>query len=162
MVSFTGSTKIGRHISAEVHRRFGKTVLELGGNNATVVMPDSDLELTFQGSIFGAVGTCGQRCTTLRRLFLHESIYDYFVARMVKAYPAFEQRMSDPLDDNTQSGSPSPCCPQALTPYARSLRLWRVVGLTTDANTAFHFYLKFTRNQLFIICPFVVLATFNL
>ena len=104
MVSFTGSTKIGRHVSAEVHRRFGKTVLELGGNNATVVMPDSDLELAFQGSIFGAVGTCGQRCTTLRRLFLHESIYDDFVARMVKAYPAFEQRMGDPLDDNTLLG----------------------------------------------------------
>lgn len=59
LVSFTGSTKIGRHVSAEVHRRFGKTILELGGNNATVVMPDSDLELAFQGSVFGAVGTAG-------------------------------------------------------------------------------------------------------
>lgn len=104
LVSFTGSTKIGRHVSAEVHRRFGKTILELGGNNATIVMPDSDLELAFQGSIFGAVGTCGQRCTTLRRLFIHEDVYDDFVARMVKAYPAFEQRMGDPLDDNTLLG----------------------------------------------------------
>lgn len=104
LVSFTGSTKIGRHVSAEVHRRFGKTILELGGNNATIVMPDSDLELAFQGSIFGAVGTCGQRCTTLRRLFIHEDIYDDFVARMVKAYPAFEKRMGDPLDENTLLG----------------------------------------------------------
>jgi len=104
LVSFTGSTKIGRHVSAEVHRRFGKTILELGGNNATIVMPDSDLELAFQGSVFGAVGTCGQRCTSLRRLFIHEDIYDDFVARMVKAYPAFEKRMGDPLDDNTLLG----------------------------------------------------------
>lgn len=104
LVSFTGSTKVGRHVSAEVHRRFGKTILELGGNNATIVMPDSDLELAFQGSIFGAVGTCGQRCTTLRRLFIHEDIYDDFVARMVKAYPAFEGRMGDPLDENTLLG----------------------------------------------------------
>ena len=104
LISFTGSTNIGRHVSAEVHRRFGKTILELGGNNATVVMPDCDLEIAFQGSIFGAVGTCGQRCTTLRRLFLHESIYDNFVDRMVKAYPAFEKRMGDPLDDNTLLG----------------------------------------------------------
>ena len=59
LVSFTGSTYIGRHVSAEVHRRFGKTILELGGNNATIVMPDSDLELAFRASVFGAVGTCG-------------------------------------------------------------------------------------------------------
>ena len=104
LVSFTGSTKVGRHVSAEVHRRFGKTILELGGNNATIVMPDSDVELAFQGSIFGAVGTCGQRCTTLRRLFIHEDLYDDFVGRMVKAYPAFEQRMGDPLDENTLLG----------------------------------------------------------
>ena len=67
-------------------------------------MPDSDLELAFQASIFGAVGTAGQRCTTLRRLFIHEDIYDDFVARMVKAYPAFEGRMGDPLDENTLLG----------------------------------------------------------
>lgn len=79
LVSFTGSTSVGRGVSAEVHRRFGRTILELGGNNACVVMPDADLELAFQGAVFAAVGTCGQRCTTLRRLFLHESIYDNFV-----------------------------------------------------------------------------------
>lgn len=104
LVSFTGSTKVGRHVSAEVHRRFGKTILELGGNNSMIVMPDADLELAFQGSVFGAVGTCGQRCTTQRRLLLHSSIYDAFVARMVKAYPNFEKRMGDPLDDNTLLG----------------------------------------------------------
>jgi aldehyde dehydrogenase family 7 protein A1 len=91
-------------VSAEVARRFGKTILELGGNNASIVMPDSDLDIAFTGSVFGAVGTCGQRCTSLRRLFLHESIYDEFLDRMVKAYPKFETRMGDPLDDNTLLG----------------------------------------------------------
>ena len=104
LVSFTGSTGVGRHVSAEVHRRFGKTILELGGNNASIVMPDCDLEIAFTGSIFGAVGTCGQRCTSLRRLFLHEDVYDAFVARMVEAYPKFEKRMGNPLDENTLLG----------------------------------------------------------
>ena len=104
LVSFTGSTKVGRHVSAEVHRRFGKTILELGGNNASIVMPDCNMDMAFAGSVFGAVGTCGQRCTSLRRLFLHESIYDAFVARLIKAYPGFNARMGDPLDDNTLLG----------------------------------------------------------
>eukprot|EP00356_Strombidium_inclinatum_P003732 CAMPEP_0170491078 /NCGR_PEP_ID=MMETSP0208-20121228/10331_1 /TAXON_ID=197538 /ORGANISM="Strombidium inclinatum, Strain S3" /LENGTH=496 /DNA_ID=CAMNT_0010766585 /DNA_START=54 /DNA_END=1544 /DNA_ORIENTATION=+ len=104
LVSFTGSTKVGRYVSTEVHKRFGKTILELGGNNATIVMPDCDQELAFQASIFGAVGTCGQRCTSQRRTFIHESIYDKFVERMVKAYPKFNERMGDPLDDNTLMG----------------------------------------------------------
>lgn len=59
LISFTGSTKVGRHVSAEVHRRFGKTILELGGNNASIVMPDCNLDMAFAGSVFGAVGTCG-------------------------------------------------------------------------------------------------------
>jgi len=104
LVSFTGSTKVGRYVAAEVARRFGKSILELGGNNAQIVMPDTDLNIAFEASVFGAVGTAGQRCTTLRRLFLHEDIYDAFVARMVKAYPAFEKRMGDPLDENTLLG----------------------------------------------------------
>lgn len=67
-------------------------------------MPDCDLDLAFTGSVFGAVGTCGQRCTTLRRLFLHESIYDDFVNRLAESYPKFEGRMGDPLDENTLLG----------------------------------------------------------
>jgi len=104
LISFTGSTKVGRHVSAEVHRRFGKTILELGGNNASIVMPDCNLDMAFAGSVFGAVGTCGQRCTSLRRLFIHESIYDSFVARLVKAYPGFNGRMGDPMDPDTLLG----------------------------------------------------------
>ena len=104
LVSFTGSTKVGRYVSGEVHKRFGKTILELGGNNATIVMPDCDVELAFQASIFGAVGTAGQRCTSQRRTFIHESLYDSFVDRMAKAYPKFNDRMGDPLDSNTLMG----------------------------------------------------------
>lgn len=102
LVSFTGSTAVGRSVSADVHRRFGRTILELGGNNACVVMPDADLELAFQGAVFSAVGTCGQRCTTLRRLFLHESIYDNFVARLVKAYASV--KIGNPMDSSTLVG----------------------------------------------------------
>lgn len=83
LVSFTGSTAVGRIVSSKVHERFGRTILELGGNNATIIMPDCDLELAFQGSVFAAVGTAGQRCTTLRRLFLHEDVYDKFVERLL-------------------------------------------------------------------------------
>lgn len=102
LVSFTGSTAVGRMVSRDVHARFGRTILELGGNNATIVMPDSDLELVFQGSVFAAVGTCGQRCTSLRRILLHESVYDKFVERMVKTYPKL--KIGSPEEDGTLVG----------------------------------------------------------
>merc|ERR1712183_467086 len=102
LVSFTGSTAVGRHVSEVVAKRFGRTILELGGNNAAIVMPDADLEIAFQGAVFAAVGTCGQRCTTLRRIFLHESIYDNFVARMVKAYPTV--KIGNPAEKGTLMG----------------------------------------------------------
>ena len=84
LLSFTGSSAIGEHVAEVVHKRFGRTILELGGNNATVVMPDANLDMALRASVFGAVGTAGQRCTSLRRLLIHESVYDAFVARMVK------------------------------------------------------------------------------
>jgi acyl-CoA reductase-like NAD-dependent aldehyde dehydrogenase len=102
LISFTGSTNVGKSVSADVARRFGKSILELGGNNAVIILPDADLELAFQGAVFSAVGTAGQRCTTLRRIFLHESIYDAFVARMVKAYSSV--KIGDPLDKDTLMG----------------------------------------------------------
>jgi acyl-CoA reductase-like NAD-dependent aldehyde dehydrogenase len=76
LVSFTGSTKVGRHVSEVVHKRFGRTILELGGNNSGIIMEDADLDLAFNGSIFSAVGTAGQRCTTLRRIMVQEKVYD--------------------------------------------------------------------------------------
>ena len=76
LVSFTGSTKTGRHAAATVAGRFGKTILELGGNNAAVIMEDADLDMSLMGSVFGAAGTCGQRCTSLRRMLVQDSVFD--------------------------------------------------------------------------------------
>ena len=82
LVSFTGSTHVGRDVGERVARRLGKSLLELGGNNAAIVTPSADLDLTLRGVAFAAMGTAGQRCTTLRRLFLHDSIHDEFLSRL--------------------------------------------------------------------------------
>jgi acyl-CoA reductase-like NAD-dependent aldehyde dehydrogenase len=86
-------------VSRTVHGRFGRCILELGGNNASIVMPDANVDLALRASVFGAVGTAGQRCTSLRRLYVHESLYEAFVARMVKAYSTIP--IGDPLDAKT-------------------------------------------------------------
>ena len=86
LISFTGSTTMGRHVAEATSKRFGRNILELGGNNAIIVEPDADLDLSLRAVLFAAVGTAGQRCTSLRRLFLHSSIADAFVARLAKAY----------------------------------------------------------------------------
>lgn len=102
MVSFTGSTKVGRHVSEVVGKRFGKKILELGGNNAMIVMDDADLDLAVRAVLFAAVGTAGQRCTTLRRLFVHEKVYDELVQRLVKAYKSV--KIGNPLEANVLCG----------------------------------------------------------
>nr|AED87000.1 turgor pressure sensor [Sterkiella histriomuscorum] len=102
LISFTGSTQVGRHVSSEVAKRFGRTILELGGNNAAVIMPDADLELALKACVFAAVGTAGQRCTTLRRIIIHESIHDKFVEAMVSAYKTIKR--GDPLHPDTLLG----------------------------------------------------------
>ena len=104
LISFTGSTAVGRMVAEKVASRFGNTILELGGNNANIVMPDADLELAFQGTVFAAAGTAGQRCTSLRRQFMHESIYDAFVKRIVDAYEKVGERMGSPLHEDTLLG----------------------------------------------------------
>ncbi|KAF8821530.1 putative Aldehyde dehydrogenase family 7 member B4 [Cardiosporidium cionae] len=86
LISFTGSTTVGRLVSKWVNERFGKILLELGGNSASIIMPDADLDLAVKGSAFAAVGTAGQRCTSLRRLIIHSSIYTKVVERLIKAY----------------------------------------------------------------------------
>ena len=86
LISFTGSTQVGRKVAEAAARRFCRTVLELGGNNASIIMHDADLEMAIKGSAFGAVGTAGQRCTSLRRLLVHESVYDTVKSKLVKAY----------------------------------------------------------------------------
>jgi len=102
LVSFTGSSAVGAHVSAAVHGRFGRCILELGGNNATVVMHDANLDMALRASVFGAVGTAGQRCTSLRRLLVHEAVYDAFVARLVAAYKTIAP--GDPLAAGTLCG----------------------------------------------------------
>jgi aldehyde dehydrogenase family 7 protein A1 len=102
LVSFTGSTSVGVRVSTEVHKRFGRTILELGGNNATIVCADADIGLALRASVFGAVGTAGQRCTSLRRLIIHESVYDDVVAKVLAAYASIAA--GDPLAPGTLLG----------------------------------------------------------
>jgi len=85
-----------------VHTRFGRTILELGGNNAVIIHEDANLDLSIKGSLFSAVGTCGQRCTTLRRIIIHEKVFDQVKDRLVAAYKTI--RIGDPLDSNTLCG----------------------------------------------------------
>lgn len=102
LVSATGSTRMGKAVSAAVGARLGKSLLELGGNNAIIISKDADLDMSIIGAVFGAVGTAGQRCTTTRRLIIHDSVYDNFVAKLVKAYG--QLRIGDPLDQNNHVG----------------------------------------------------------
>ncbi len=104
LVSFTGSTKVGREVALTVQQRFGRPLLELGGNNALIVDADADLEMVIRSATFACVGTAGQRCTTLRRIVVHESVYDEVVARLKKAYASIFTRIGDPLDDGTLYG----------------------------------------------------------
>ena len=86
LVSATGSTKMGRIVGVKVAERFGKSLLELGGNNAIIITPSADLKVVVPGAVFGAVGTCGQRCTSTRRLIIHESVYDKVKSAIMAAY----------------------------------------------------------------------------
>jgi len=102
IVSFTGSTKIGKRVNQVVNDRFGTSVLELGGNNAILVMPSADIEMALRSIVFAAAGTCGQRCTSLRRLLVHSQVYDTLVPRLVQAYGTLPY--GDPLDSKTLVG----------------------------------------------------------
>ncbi len=98
LISFTGSTKVGRAVGERVARRMGRSLLELGGNNAIIVDASADLKLAIPAIVFGAVGTAGQRCTTTRRLFVHESVYDDVLGKLKAAYAQVESRIGDPTD----------------------------------------------------------------
>src|SRR4249919_3909616 len=98
LISFTGSTQVGRMVGERVARRLGRSLLELGGNNAIIVDESADLKLAIPAIVFGAVGTAGQRCTSTRRLFVQESIYDDVLARLVTAYAQVEKKIGDPTD----------------------------------------------------------------
>ncbi|WP_338426325.1 aldehyde dehydrogenase family protein [Sphingopyxis kveilinensis] len=102
LVSATGSTRMGRAVAPRLAQRFARAILELGGNNGAIVTPSADLDLALRGVAFGAMGTAGQRCTTTRRLFLHDSIYDGFIARLKTAYDSVA--IGNPLDSNVLVG----------------------------------------------------------
>jgi aldehyde dehydrogenase (NAD+) len=102
LISATGSTRMGRIVGAKVAERFGKSLLELGGNNAIIVTDSADLKMCIPAMVFGAVGTAGQRCTTTRRLIIHESLYEATKESLVKAYG--QLRIGDPLDANNNVG----------------------------------------------------------
>lgn len=104
LVSFTGSTKVGRVVGERVARRMGRSLLELGGNNAIIVDASADLKLAIPAIAFGAVGTAGQRCTTTRRLFVHESIHDDVLAKLVAAFKQVEKKIGDPTDPSNLMG----------------------------------------------------------
>ncbi len=102
LVSATGSTRMGKIVAKEVAGRLGKSLLELGGNNAIIVTPDADIKMTVIGAVFGAVGTAGQRCTSTRRLIVHEDMYDKVKNALVDAYK--QLRIGNPLDENNHVG----------------------------------------------------------
>lgn len=102
LLSATGSTRMGKIVAQEVAARLGRSLLELGGNNAIIVTPDADVKMTVIGAVFGAVGTAGQRCTSTRRLIIHESIYDKVKDAIVAAYG--QLKIGNPLDENNHVG----------------------------------------------------------
>jgi aldehyde dehydrogenase (NAD+) len=102
LISATGSTRMGKIVAQTVAARLGKSLLELGGNNAIIVTPDADIKMTIIGAVFGAVGTAGQRCTSTRRLIIHESIYDKIKESLVAAYQ--QLRIGNPLDEKNHVG----------------------------------------------------------
>lgn len=102
LVSATGSTRMGKAVSEAVARRLGRSLLELGGNNAIIISGDCDLEMAVRASVFGAVGTAGQRCTSTRRLIVHTSIYDVFKNRLKEAYK--QLKIGNPLDESNHLG----------------------------------------------------------
>lgn len=104
LLSFTGSTAVGREVGVEVQKRFGKFILELGGNNALIVNEDAEFNMALDAAFFGCIGTAGQRCTTTRRLIIHEKLYDEFLNKLKQRYSSVLKRMGHPLDASTLYG----------------------------------------------------------
>ncbi|XP_063359236.1 putative aldehyde dehydrogenase family 7 member A1 homolog [Cydia amplana] len=104
LVSFTGSTAVGQQVGVEVQKRFGRHLLELGGNNAIIVNADANLDLLLQAALFACAGTAGQRCTTTRRLLLHKKVYSEVVSRLTKAFAGVVSKIGDPLLPETLIG----------------------------------------------------------
>jgi aldehyde dehydrogenase (NAD+) len=126
LVSATGSTRMGKAVGAALGERLGRALLELGGNNAIIISDKADLDMSLIGCVFGAVGTAGQRCTSTRRLIIHDKVYDAFKAKLVKAYG--QLRIGDPLNEANHVG---PLIDQqAVQLYLNALRAARELGAT--------------------------------
>lgn len=124
LVSATGSTRMGKAVGAAVGARLGRSLLELGGNNAIIISKDADLDMSLVGCVFGAVGTAGQRCTSTRRLIIHEDVYDNFKQKLINAYK--QLRIGDPLDENNHVG---PLIDkQAVDAYLQSIEKCKAEG----------------------------------
>ena len=125
LVSATGSTKMGVNVSKKVGARLGKTILELGGNNAIIITPNADLDIAIRASIFGAVGTCGQRCTSTRRLIVHESIFIKFTEILKQSYE--QLRIGNPIDEKNHIG---PLIDEnAVSIYSDALKKLKIKGV---------------------------------
>ncbi len=126
LVSITGSTSVGRHAAQVIAKRFGRAILELGGNNAIIISPDADLKTAIPAVVFGAVGTCGQRCTSTRRLIIHETMYDKVKESLLRAYKSL--RIGNPLDSTNHVG---PLIDKAaVEAFTKALELVREQGGT--------------------------------
>jgi aldehyde dehydrogenase (NAD+) len=134
LVSATGSTIMGRIVGPRLAKRFARAILELGGNNAAIVTPSADLDLTLRGVAFAAMGTAGQRCTSLRRLFVHASIYDQLLPRLRKAYGSV--LIGNPLNDDTLIGPLIDAL--AFTRMQDALRAARAAGGTVFGGDRVH------------------------
>jgi aldehyde dehydrogenase (NAD+) len=124
LISATGSVRMGRHVGQAVAKRLGRSLLELGGNNAIIITPEADLDLALRGVVFAACGTAGQRCTTTRRLFVHESVADRFLPRLIKAYQSIP--IGDPLQPGTLMGPLIDA--QAVDQYEKALATAKAQG----------------------------------
>lgn len=132
LISFTGSTRVGRSVGERVARRLGRSLLELGGNNAIIVDASADLKLAIPAIVFGAVGTAGQRCTTTRRLIVHESIYDEVLARLKAAYAQVESRIGDPTDPANLMGPLN--SRDAVDAFLRAIEQAKAAGGTVESG----------------------------
>ncbi|MFN7193617.1 MAG: aldehyde dehydrogenase family protein, partial [Rhodospirillales bacterium] len=150
LVSATGSTAMGRAVGPRVAQRFGRVLLELGGNNAAIVCPSADLDLAVRGLAFAAMGTAGQRCTTLRRLFVHSSIYDALMSRLKPAYlsvgigdPLVPGTLVGPLIDKAAFDAMQAALAQATALGGKATGGARVTdGIAANAHTGDAFYVR--------------------
>ncbi|WP_024889959.1 L-piperidine-6-carboxylate dehydrogenase [Luteimonas huabeiensis] len=154
LISFTGSTRVGRLVGERVARRMGRSLLELGGNNAVIVDASADLKLAIPAIVFGAVGTAGQRCTTTRRVFVHASIYDEVLEKLVSAYRQVEGKIGDPTDPANLMGPLNSA--EAVQAYLDAIEQAKAAGGTIATGGA-----ALTDRKGFFVLPTIVTGLSN-